>query len=320
VPREIRRRRQERSHQLIEEFMILANRIACGWAIRRGHPYLFRVHDAPEPAALEEFVEEVRALAPEVRGLQLRDLPAIRRWLAGLPREPRTWRIHALFLRSLRRAAYAPDDRGHFGLGIRGYGHFTSPIRRYPDLFNHRVIRWALRHGRRPVPDEWRAEARSVAELSTGTEERSERAERELVRIKCLRWAEDRLGACFRATLTGRGRAGYFVELDEVPVEGLVPRSEAADDPDARRGGLQPGDPLVVQIARVDLRERVLLLAIRAAGRRALTTDPAQLEGLVDPWGDRPRPGPRRRAPGRRESRRTAGRGERRGARRRRGR
>jgi ribonuclease R len=309
VPSEIRRRRQERSHQLIEEFMILANRAACAWARRRGHPYLFRVHDPPNPLALDAFAEEVRALAPAARGPDFADLPALRRWLGGLPREPRTWRIHGLFLRALKRAVYAPADRGHFGLGLRGYGHFTSPIRRYPDLFNHRVVKWSLRYGARPLPADWHAEASAIAAACTGTEERSERAERELVRIKCLRWAERRLGACFRATVLGVDRPGYFVELDPVPVDGFVPRGEAeaalGGERRGRRAGpgcgdLEMGDPLIVQIARVSLRERSLLLAIRAAGRRALETDPATLEALVDPWTGPPRPGEPR---GRRERR-----------------
>jgi len=312
VPSEIRRRRQARSHQLIEEFMILANRAACAWARRRGHPYLFRVHDPPSPLALDAFVEEVRALAPAARGSDFTDLPTLRRWLAGLPREPRTWRIHALFLRALKRAVYAPEDRGHFGLGLRGYGHFTSPIRRYPDLFNHRVVKWSLRHGARPLPAEWHSEASQIALACTGTEERSERAERELVRIKCLRWAERRLGECFRATVLGVDRPGYFVELDEVPVEGFVPRGEAeaalVGEWRGRRAGpghgdLEMGDPLIVQIARVSLRERSLLLAIRAAGRRAREMDPRRLEALVDPWARPPRPAAGRSRRGRRGDR-----------------
>lgn len=309
VPSEIRRRRQERSHRLIEEFMILANRAACAWARRRGHPYLFRVHDPPRPLALDAFAEEVRALAPEARGADFADLPALRRWLGRLPREPRTWRIHALFLRALKRAVYAPEDRGHFGLGLRGYGHFTSPIRRYPDLFNHRVVKWSLREGTRPLPEDWHAEASQIATTCTGTEDRSERAERELVRIKCLRWAERRLGECLRATVLGVDRPGYFVELDAVPVEGFVPRSEVEAElarerrgrhAGPSRGDLGMGDPVIVQIARVSLRERSLLLAIRAAGRRALECDPASLEALIDPWVRPPRPS---RARTRREGR-----------------
>jgi ribonuclease R len=292
LPSEIRRRTQARSHQIIEEFMILANRIACSYARRRGHPYLHRVHRPPDPIAVAQFCEDVRTLAPEVSARELQDLPALRRWLAGLPREPRTWRIHGLFLRSLQRAVYSHSDSGHFGLGLRGYGHFTSPIRRYPDLFNHRVIKWALRHGRRAVPRQWRDESIEVAVACSETEERSERAERELVRIKCLRWAEQRLGSSFRGTLVAVLPRGFMVELDIVPVTGFVPRSEAgAARPHEQgrsqvgpgRGGLQVGSPVIVQIARVDRRERRLLFFIRAAGDRARELDPEGIEPLVDP-------------------------------------
>ncbi len=312
MPLEIRRRRQERSHQIVEEFMILANRVACDFAVRRGHPYLFRVHAAPDPLAVAEFCEEVPALAPEVRTGQLLDLAAIRHWLAALPPEPRTWRIHALFLRSLKRAVYAFEDHGHFGLGLRGYGHFTSPIRRYPDLFNHRVVKWAVRHGARPVPDGWRAEAFELGPHCSATEERSEDAERALVRLKSLRWAQAHLGDSFRGCILGVQRSGFYVELDDVPVDGFVPRLElhAAQAAIAHRrgagqgrGDLELGHPVIVQIVRVDFRQRALILGLRAAGRRALEVNPESLEPLTDPWAQGPRG---RREPRRGRSRRAA--------------
>ncbi len=294
-PARIERRLQERSHQLIEEFMILANRLACDYAVRRRAPYLFRVHPAPDPEGVETFRQEVATLAPEVRSVDVIDVAALRRWLASLPSEPRTWRIHAMFLRSFMRATYAAEDTGHFGLGLRGYGHFTSPIRRYPDLFNHRVIKWLLRHGRRPVPESWREEAPQVALACTGTEERSERAERELVRIKCIRWAQERVGSSFRAAIVAIVDRGFFVELEDLPVQGFVPREELEAIPRPRgrgvqigsgRGGIQVGLAVIVQIARVDLRNRQILFALRAMGRRALESDPERMDPLIDPWAD----------------------------------
>lgn len=293
LPLDIKRRETGRSNQIIEEFMILANRVACSYARRPGHPYLYRVHDSPDPIALAEFAQDVRTLAPEVRAQDLADLASIRHWLAALPSEPRTWRIHSFFLRSMQRAVYAHVDRGHFGLGLRGYGHFTSPIRRYPDLFNHRVVKWTIRNGSRPVPDEWRDAAVELGDECSGTEERSERAERELVRLKSLRWAEQRLGDSFRGTVAAVLPAGYVIELDVVPIEGFVPRVEAeavvpyvdrATTIGPGRGGLQVMDPVIVQIGRVERRERRLQFTIRAAGRRALATDPDKLEPLVDAW------------------------------------
>ncbi len=345
APTAIERRLPARSHQLIEEFMILANRLACAFAVKRGHPYLYRVHAAPDPLGIEEFRDSVATLAPEVRRSQLTDMAALRRWLAGLPHEPRTWRIHALFLRSFMRAVYADRDTGHFGLGLRGYGHFTSPIRRYPDLFNHRVVKWTIRHGARPVPGEWRQEVAGLASACSGTEERSERAEREMVKIKCLRWAEAHLGESYRGTVVAVLGRGLFVELDEPPVEGFVARDdfEMAVRSQSRgprlgsgRGGIQVGLPVIVQIARVDLRQRTLTLALRAMGRRAEQIDPARMDPWVDPWveaerraaarprrrGRKSRREPERRPPapppgrgaGRADRIRRAGRGLRRGS------
>jgi ribonuclease R len=315
APVAIARRLPARSHQLIEEFMILANRLACAFAVRRGHPYLYRVHPPPDPLGIEEFRDSVSTLAPEVKRSQLTDMAALRRWLAGLAHEPRTWRIHALFLRSFMRAIYADRDTGHFGLGLRGYGHFTSPIRRYPDLFNHRVVKWAIRAGTRPVPQEWREEAAALALACTGTEERSERAEREMVRIKCLRWAEAHLGDSFRGTIVAVLPRGLIVELDDPPVDGFVARDDVEGALVDRgrgprlgsgRGGIQVGMPVIVQIARVDLRHRSLLLALRALGRRAQEIDPARMAPLVEPWGSGEGCGGRR--PGGRRPGRKAGR------------
>ncbi|MBP7669504.1 MAG: VacB/RNase II family 3'-5' exoribonuclease [Candidatus Eisenbacteria bacterium] len=307
-PVAILRRLSGRSHQLIEEFMILANRITCHYAHSRGHPFLYRIHEPPDPTALDEFRRLVPLLAPDVRMAEISDLAGLRRWLAALPPGPRTWQIHALFLRSLKRASYADHDRGHFGLGLRGYGHFTSPIRRYPDLFNHRVIRWAIRNGSRPVPEEWRAEAEELGMACTATEQLSEEAEREIVRVKSLRWAEERTGEIFRGRVTATVKAGAFVEFDDIPVEGLIPKGEelaAMGHSRRRRPSLSPlqiGDAVIVQIARVSLRERTLLLALRSAGRRVRSTEPEALESWADPFGGRQGEHSKRRKPARTET------------------
>jgi len=286
VPRRISRHRSGRSHQLIEEFMILGNRVACRFAVTRGLPYVFRVHPPPTPEALERFREQLRELAPEVPAQGLTDVERIRSWLASLAREPRTWQIHELFLRAMQRASYAAHDAGHYGLGLRGYGHFTSPIRRYPDLFNHRLIKWALAHPGRPAPREWSEEVALLARECTETAERSERAESELTRIKLVRWAERRWGDSFRGRVSGTSRAGIHVALDEPPVRGLVPQQDW--DPAPRRNrerggrtygrgrGSAPtlGTPVIVQIVRSDIRERQIFFALRAAGPKALRADP----------------------------------------------
>jgi ribonuclease R len=283
VPEDLWRSRPDESHQIIEEFMILANRAACQFAVRRGLPFLFRVHQEPDPLALETFLESATALKPGLRWSDVEDLGRLRRWLASLPVEdPLTRILHYLFLRSLKKAVYSPVDIGHFGLGLRGYGHFTSPIRRYPDLWNHRIIKWALRHRGRPVPEDWEEEAGRIAVTSTEAEQRSEAAEREVVRLKTLRWAERHLGETYPAHVTGCVPQGLFVELDPYPVDGFVPR-DGMPVPTTyvegrlalgigRRGAeLRPGDAVVVQLLRVDVRQRWLDLALvkgpRGVGR-----------------------------------------------------
>ena len=294
VPATVGRRRHTRSHQIVEEFMILANRLACAYAREREQPYLFRIHRSPDPVAVGEVLDAVATLAPGVPEAARADLAALRRWLGGLPDGPPTWRIHGLFLRAMQRAIYADQDAGHFGLGLRGYGHFTSPIRRYPDLINHRIVKWALRQGKRPVPRGWRDELPEIARHSSATEERSQKAERELLRIKVLRWAQAHLGDSFRGTVVAVVSPGYFVEFDETPVEGLVPRDEVSASLPWRyegprvgpgTGGLQVGLPVIVQIARVDMRNRTLTLVPRAAGRRAQQIDPQTLDPLLDVRG-----------------------------------
>lgn len=312
-PLELRRRLPQPSTQIIEEFMILANRVACGFAVRHGHPYLFRVHGEPDPQALERFRAQVRLFVPSVPPAAFRSLGGLRDWLHSLAPGPRAWQIHGLFLRAMQRALYAPEDSGHFGLGLRNYAHFTSPIRRYPDLFNHRVVKWALRRGRASVPAAWRDGCGETGWLSSETEERAQRAELAMIRLKSVRWAGERLGEEFAGRVVAVQPAGVYVEFDAVPVEGFLPREAyggRAPAPRWRRRRAAEGDEvllepdlgvaLVVQIARVDLRERQITLALPASrgkapgrGKRAPAAEPKRGRG-----------GQRGSGPGRRSRRR----------------
>ncbi len=287
----LERREQTRSHQLIEEFMILANRAACSFARRRGLPYIFRVHDIPDLVALESFLEEASEIVP--RRVRLESVGAVVRWVASVEAGPAIRRLlHYLFLRAMKHARYDPVDIGHFGLGLRGYAHFTSPIRRYADLHNHRIVKWALRRGRRPAPLALEEPIEEIARICTEQEQVAEEAERAAFRLKAIRWAAKHLGESFRATVTGVIRSGFFVELDDVPLEGFVPASEVWTLPylvaelrrSKRRGALPLGMPVVVQIVRASIRERWVAMTLRAAGRRALLVDPRRMEPLsTDP-------------------------------------
>jgi len=282
VPTAIWRHETLDSNRLIEEFMILANRAVAGCAVDRGTPLLFRVHGEPDPEALMRFAEIAMTLVPSSSGRDFATMPSLRRFLASLPAGGLTRIVHSFFLRSMKQAVYSPVDIRHFGLGIDRYCHFTSPIRRYPDLVNHRIARWMIRHPRadarrtseiRKIGDR----ASEIALSSTRSERTAESAERAIVRLKTLRWAEARLGETGWGRVTGLLPAGIFVELEEVPVGGFVPReglrSGARFDEDRlafvdgrSRWELHLGDRVQLQIARVDLRERHLDFALVGRG------------------------------------------------------
>jgi ribonuclease R len=279
VPRELRRRESLESHRLIEEFMIAANRAIGTWAVERAVPFLFRVHAEPDAESLTRFLVDALALVPGTSPAALSDFPRLRRWLEALPDTALGRTVQRLFLRALRKAIYAPVDTGHFGLGLRGYCHFTSPIRRYPDLFVHRRVKELL-DGRSPTAS-WE-DADREARRSSAAEVNAQEAEREMVRLKTARFMERRMGAEFAGHVTGMIPAGLFVELDAIPVEGFVAREalppgfrlseeRPAFRHDRSREEFRPGDPVRVVVARVDLRARRvefgLVRAERARGR-----------------------------------------------------
>jgi ribonuclease R len=168
----------------------------------------------------------------------------------------------------MARARYQPKNLGHFGLGAETYTHFTSPIRRYPDLLVHRVVVQALIHGR-PVPSEWGGEALAQAsERSSLREQLAADAERDSVALKKVEFMEERLGEEFSGTVSGVTAFGFFVLLDEYYVEGLVHVNSLTDDYYSLREReyalvgertgrrFRLGDALSVRVSRVDRLER----------------------------------------------------------------
>jgi ribonuclease R len=277
----IERRSHLESHELIEEFMLLANRAVGEEGARRRAGLLYRVHEAPSPVKLAELEQTLGALG--LPRLGRADDPArALQALLRVPLDPPHRRlVHRLVLRSLPRACYLERDLGHFGLAAREYCHFTSPIRRYPDLHGHRRVReWV--QGRRSAA--WDpVELAALALDCTGTEQRATDAEREGVKVKGLRHLEGRLGEQASGSITGFTPRGFFVELDDVPVDGFVRVAEYVDDDfrlDASgvrmtgrrtRKRFSLGDPVEVVVARVDVpaRECDLALALPTTrGRR----------------------------------------------------
>jgi ribonuclease R len=274
----LERRPHLESHELIEEFMLLANRCVGEEGARRRAGVLWRVHDPPGPARLEDLERTLRALGLPRPGNVAEPARALQALLAVPLDPPHRRLLHRLVLRSLAKARYLERDTGHFGLGCREYLHFTSPIRRYPDLHNHRRVREWIRGRRDAAWDPLGLAA--LAEACSGTEQTATDAEREAVRVKALRHLETRLGERASGIITGLIPQGFFVELEDVPVEGFVRPSLWLDerfDLDASgvrmvgrrtRRRFAMGDTVAVVIARVDVPARECDLALEEPQRR----------------------------------------------------
>jgi ribonuclease R len=276
----LERRQHLESHELIEEFMLLANRCVGAEGARRSAGVLYRVHEPPSPLKLTELDVVLKTLGLPRMGTVHDPARALQALLAVSLDPAHRNLLHRLVLRSLARARYLERDLGHFGLAASAYCHFTSPIRRYPDLHNHARVREWIRDKRSAAWDP--VENASLAEQCTACEQNATDAEREAVKVKGLRWLEGRLGDTASGIITGLIPAGFFVELDEAPVEGFVRVSREIDDHftlDAtgvrlvgrrtrRRFAL--GDSIKVTVARVDVpaRECDFALALTPSARR----------------------------------------------------
>ena len=253
------------SHQVIEEFMLAANEAVAELLTEKHVGFLRRVHPDPEPTKLRQFGEFARSLGIAMDSPQSRfELQRVLKQTADLPERHA---IHYALLRSLKQATYTPESEGHYALASDDYCHFTSPIRRYPDLQVHRQL-GALLDNRPPRSDP--DELADLAEHCTRTERRSEAAERELIKVKLLTFLEDKIGTAFHAVIIGVEDFGVFCQLVEFPVEGLLRITAMGDDHYyleagthslvGRRSGkrFRLGDQLEVRVARVDVDRREL--------------------------------------------------------------
>jgi ribonuclease R len=272
-PTQVQRVLRLDTHRLIEEFMILANESVAREAEARQLPFLYRIHEAPDADRLEQLREFLAGLGLKLaRGVERSSRP-LGQLLASVEGRPEEAIISTLVLRSMKQARYSASRSAHFGLGSRAYTHFTSPIRRYPDLVVHRILRAALLESR-PVPSSWVEALEAVASHASARERLAMEAERESVELKKMEYMERHLGDVFQGTVSGVRGFGLFVLLDEVLVEGLIHVSGLEDDyyqyveeefslvGEARRRRFRLGDRLAVQVARVDREARELDLRL----------------------------------------------------------
>ena len=221
------------AHRLIEEFMLAANEAVAQELVFAGQPGIFRVHQQPDPQKLEDLREILKefklALRGDVEEMKPAELQRILKSVAGTPEE----RFLTNFvLRSMKRASYQESDTGHFALALQHYCHFTSPIRRYPDLIVHRMLTKLLESG--PMYGELRAQVEakmpSIALQSSERERRAEEAEREVLEWKKVIFMRDKVGVAFNGIVTGVAPFGLFVDLEEVFVTGMVPVATIGGD------------------------------------------------------------------------------------------
>ncbi len=211
------------AHKLIEEFMILANVAAAETLIAKRRPLLFRVHEEPAPEKLESLRETAQAAGLNLakgQVLQTRHLNALLNAAAGTEDAEL---INLTTLRSMAQAYYNPENFGHFGLALRNYAHFTSPIRRYADLIVHRALISAHGWGKDGLTEDEIARLEETATHISDTERRSMMAERDTTDRYLAAYLSERVGNEFSGRISGIARFGAFVKMDETGADGLVP-------------------------------------------------------------------------------------------------
>lgn len=269
----LKQRERLDAHRLIEEFMIAANEAVTEWMMKRTWPFVYRIHEEPDFAKLEKF----RALAATVGvhfTLERPDPKILADLVSRFENHPASALLNTSLLRSMRQAVYSATHGIHFGLASKGYTHFTSPIRRYPDLVVHRLLREALRAEKKAGAPKGTAREQLEEQLAEICEHCSYRerlasdAERESIRLKRVRVMIPRLGEEFEGKINGMVDSGMFVELSEPYVEGLISKESLTDDfyefneermvfsGRRKKRTFQIGDRVVVRALKADIDTR----------------------------------------------------------------
>jgi ribonuclease R len=250
------------AHKLIEECMLAANVCTAAYLLQKKHPALYRVHQGPTPEKLAALKEFLAGSGLSIGGGDSPTPADYAKLLARIKGRPDFNLLQTVLLRSLQQAVYSPDNEGHFGLGYDAYTHFTSPIRRYPDLLIHRCIKACLAGERyQPAGAAWP----ELGVHCSMTERRADDATRDVENwLKCY-FMQDKVGEIFMGTVSGVTHFGLFVTLDGLNVDGLVHVTELGNDyfhydavrhaMTGERGGkiYRLADRIMVKVARVDL-------------------------------------------------------------------
>ncbi|QMT41030.1 ribonuclease R [Neisseria shayeganii] len=262
------------AHKLIEECMLAANVCAADFLLKNKHPALFRNHLGPTPEKLATLREQLGLLGLSLGGGEQPSPKDYAELFAQTENRPDRELIQVMLLRSMQQAVYEPGSEGHFGLAYSAYTHFTSPIRRYPDLIVHRAIK-AVLSGSQYVPkDSWQ----TLGAHTSFCERRADDASRDVENWLKTYYMQDKIGEVFGGTVSGMAGFGLFVTLDGIHIEGLVHISDLGEDYfhyrpetmsiEGERSGLRfhMGDKVVVQVARADLDTSKIDLTLVSGG------------------------------------------------------
>ena len=267
---QVRLRSKNDATSLVEEAMILANEQVASFMLRRGAPMVYRIHDEPYPAALEELVPTLQEFGYAKQGAPQtsQEIQAI---LEASAKSPEHHLISTLLLRAMKRARYSSVFTTHFGLACDAYTHFTSPIRRYPDLMAHRLLTYQLTGD--ALPENMVKQLDWICEHSSDREREAEQASCEATALKLCEFLEPRIGDVFSGIVTSLNSSGFAVREDSTTAEGFVGRESLAGgflfdmkghryhDPATRRS-FRLGQPVRVTLIGVDLKRAKLQFVI----------------------------------------------------------
>jgi ribonuclease R len=222
---EIERHFRNPANQIIEEMMLLANRCVSEFIYENRRPQIYRVHEEPDATKLAEFYEKARFLGYQNWVKNIKSSRDLNTFLDSIKDQGKERTLRYLLLRSMKQAKYSTSNVGHYGLSFDFYAHFTSPIRRYPDLITHRILKKILNrsasHKGVHLPMGKRLEEASTH--SSLMERKAAESERDILKLKAVRLMQDKIGEIFIGYISGENRGGYFIELKDHMVEGFCP-------------------------------------------------------------------------------------------------